>query len=66
MNNVGSSPSSGSMVYWRFRKQVPCAWRFGYATAESGDLMRMGSYNGDTTHGHIVSVSEIEWKDYKR
>lgn len=60
-------PPSGSMVYWRFRAAVPCPWRFGYATYEKGhDLIRMGSYNGDTTGGAVVSASEIEWQTYKR
>lgn len=53
------------MVYWRFRTHVPCAWRFGYCTYAGGhDLVRMGTYNGDTTGGSIVSVNEIEWRKY--
>jgi hypothetical protein len=62
-----SKPSAGSMVYWRFLRTVPCAWTFGYVTYERGpDLIRLGSYNGDTTHGAIVGASEIEWQPYKR
>ncbi len=42
---TGSKPPSGSMVYWRFRTQVPCPWRFGYVTYEKGyDLVRMGCW----------------------
>ena len=64
---MSSRPSSGSMVYWRFRKSVPGPWHFGYVTYERGhDLIRMGSHNGDTTHGAIVSAEEIEWQTYRR
>lgn len=61
-----SDPTSGSMVYWRFRKDVPGPWRFGYVTYERGhDLIRMGAWNGDTSHGPIVSASEIEWTPHR-
>jgi hypothetical protein len=51
------------MVYWRFKTQIPCPWRFGYCTYAGGhELVRMGCWNGDTTGGAVVSVSEIEWK----
>lgn len=64
---MATRPSPGSMVYWRFRRDVPCEWRFGYCTYEHGhDLIRMGAYNGDTTRGAVVSISEIEWKLYSR
>lgn len=60
-----SRPPSGSMVYWRFRAQVPCNWRFGYVSyVKSWELIRMGNWNGDTSSGPIVSVSEIEWRKH--
>lgn len=53
------------MVYWRF-KNTTSPWKFGYVSScNSPNLIRMGSYNGDTMGGHVVSVSEIEWKDYR-
>ena len=64
---MSSRPSSGSMVYWRFRSKAPCAWRFGYVTYPGGhDLIYMGAWNGDDSHGAVVSASEIEWQPYKR
>ena len=58
-------PPSGTMVHWRF-KGTPRPWHFGYVTYERGyDLVRMGTWNGDTTHGNVVSISEIEWKSYR-
>lgn len=55
------------MVYWRYRTAAPGPWRFGYCTyTDNADLIRMGAWNGDTTHGAVVSVSEIEWKEYSR
>ena len=60
-------PSSGSMVYWRLKRDVPSAWNFGYVSYERGhDLLRMGRWNGDTSGGSIVSAWEIEWQPYKR
>ena len=62
---MSSRPPSGRMVYWRFRKNVPGPWEFGYVTYtyEKGhELLRMGRYNGDSSGGKIVSGSEIEWK----
>ncbi len=59
-------PPSGSMVWWRFKKNVPSSWTFGYVTYESGhDLVRMGRWNGDTMGGSVVSAYEIEWKEYR-
>ncbi len=59
-----SRPPSGTIVYWRFAGPRP--YRFGYCTYVSGpNLVRMGAYNGDTMGGHIVDVSEIEWKEYR-
>lgn len=61
-------PSSGSMVWWRFKSQVPCPWKFGYVTYIPGtsDMVRMGHWNGNSTNGPVVSCSEIEWRDYHR
>lgn len=51
------------MCYWRQRGALE--WRFGYCTYVSGhDLIRMGSYNGDTTGGRIVSIDDIEWRKH--
>ncbi|KKK74143.1 hypothetical protein LCGC14_2886690 [marine sediment metagenome] len=62
---MSSRPPSCSMVFWRFKKSVPCFWRFGYVTYAQGyDLIRMGRWNGDDMSGAVVSVSEIEWKPY--
>lgn len=62
---MSNRPPSGSMVYWRFRRNVPCEWRFGYVTyAQGHDLIRMGQWNGDRTNGSVVSATEIEWKRY--
>jgi len=59
-------PPSGSMVWWRFRKQGG-EYRFGYCTYVSGPcLIRLGRWNGDTTHGSVVDVNEIEWKKHDR
>lgn len=55
---------NGKMVWWRFMVQCPCPWRFGYSTIISGDLVRMGAYNGDVTGGVVVSQSEIEWRKH--
>lgn len=60
-------PPSGSMVYWRFKKNIPCAYVFGYVTYVSGPtLIRMGLYNGDSTGGSIVDSTEIEWKELNK
>lgn len=56
-------PPSGAMVLWRAKGTL--GWRFGYVTYVSGhDLIRLGRWNGDTTGGHIVSCSDIEWRKY--
>ena len=55
------------MVFWRFKKDKPGPWFFGYKTTVRGSqgLVRMGLYNGDTTNGPIVDPSEIETRPYK-
>lgn len=58
------SPASGRMYWWRWKKDAPCPWMLGYCTHVGSGLVRMGAYNGDTNYGHVVSVSEIEWKEY--
>ena len=52
------------MVWWRFKREIPCEWRFGYATQVNRELTRMGRWNGDTDGGSVVSTGEIEWKPY--
>ena len=59
-----SRPPSGSMVWWR--KRGGLAWHFGYVTYVHGDeLIRMGSYNGDTSGGSVVSIADIEWRKFQ-
>jgi hypothetical protein len=54
----------GMMCYWRPKGSV--AWHFGYTSAVgSSGLVRMGRWNGDTMGGTVVSVDEIEWKEYR-
>ena len=55
-------PPSGTMVWWR--KRGALEWRFGYVTYVNQNLVRMGAYNGDSTGGAVVSISEIEWQRY--
>lgn len=57
-------PPPGVMVHWRF-KNADREWRFGYCTYESGSLIRMGRWNGDTNGGSIVDASDIEWRKYE-
>lgn len=57
-------PPSGSMCYWRVKGTH--SYRFGYCTyLNSSHLVRMGSYNGDTMGGYVVSTNEIEWEPYQ-
>lgn len=51
---------SGTSVYWRFKGEK--AYHYGYPTRVERGMWRMGSYNGDTTHGVIVDPSDIELK----
>lgn len=63
---MNSRPPSGSAVWWRFKKDVPTIWSYGYVSYVQGyDLIRMGYSNGDYIRGPVVSVSEIEWKKYR-
>lgn len=55
----------GQMVFWRFKKNTPGAWIFGYTSSVGGGLIRMGCYNGDITGGVIISPSEVEYKNYR-
>jgi hypothetical protein len=52
------------MVYWRFKNRGPYPWCFGYV-AFTGETIRMGRWNGDTTGGTVVSANEIEWRPYR-
>ncbi len=53
------------MVWWRFKTTQPTAYRFGYVTYESRNLIRMGRWNGDTYGGTVVDGAEIEWRPYR-
>lgn len=61
-----SQPPPGTMIYWRFKRNAPGAWKFGYVshTARS-DMLRMGNWNGDTMGGSLVDPTEIEWREYQ-
>lgn len=59
-------PKSGSMVYWRFKKDTPGPWAFGYVTWLENGLIRMGPWNGCDWLGIIVNAKEIEWKPCNR
>jgi hypothetical protein len=62
------------MIYWRPRSLCRCGeqmrenqWQFGYVTyLNDPDLIRLGSWNGDTMGGQIMSASGIEWRPYRR
>lgn len=58
-----TKPPSGSMVWWRPRGTGRPQWYFGYVTYLGSDLIRMGAWNGDTTHGSVVDYTEIEWRE---
>lgn len=59
-------PPPGTMVHWRFKSVVPGPYRFGYCTYVSGpNLIRLGSYAGDTTGGEVVDAFDIEWKEHR-
>lgn len=53
------------MVYWRFKRDVPGPWYFGFRTQLTGNLVRMGLWNGDTHGGPIVDSTEIEIRPYR-
>jgi hypothetical protein len=48
----------GTSCYWRFKGEK--AYRYGWPSSVERGLVRMGLYNGDTTHGPIVDPHEIE------
>lgn len=63
---IQNRPPPGSMVYWKWKNFGPPVWRFGYCTyAGSYDMVRMGSWAGDSTGGSVVSIVDIEWKAYQ-
>lgn len=63
---MSGRPPSGSSVWWRFKKDIPTQWNYGYVTYVQGqDLIRMGRSNGDRFFGPVVSAGEIEWKEYR-
>ncbi len=53
------------MVWWRFKTPQPTAYRFGYVTYVSRNLIRMGHWNGDNMGGAVVDTAEIEWRPYR-
>jgi len=56
-------PSSGSMVYWRFKGGN--AYRFGYVTyTDNPNIIRLGNWNGDSMGGVLADYAEIEWSPY--
>ena len=57
--------SQSMMVYWRFKRNIPGPWQFGYRTSVGGGLVRMGLWNGDRTHGPIVDLDEIETRAHE-
>jgi len=61
---MSSRPSSGMMVYWRFKQEAPTPWKFGYVRYINENMIRMGRWNGDSVDGPVVSVNEIEWREY--
>jgi hypothetical protein len=54
------------MIWWRFKREAPGPWRFGFRTEVNGSsgLVRMGLWHGDTTLGPVVDPREIETKPY--
>lgn len=54
----------GYMVWWRFKREVPGPWHFGYTSSVGQGLIRLGRWNGDTMGGYVVSPSEVEWKPH--
>ena len=59
-----SRPPSGLMVYWRFKRNVPGPWHFGYVMIINSELIRMGRWSGDRDGGSVVDPTEIEWRAY--
>jgi hypothetical protein len=58
-------PPPGSMVLWRFSKEEK-AYMFGYVTyVSSYNMIRMGLWNGDSNHGPVVDIADIDWKEYR-
>lgn len=52
----------GKMYYWRFKGEK--AYRFGFTSEANWPLIRMGCWNGDYSHGTIVDINDIEYKNY--
>jgi hypothetical protein len=44
--------------YWRFKGEL--AYRYGYVIQHKSGLYRMGLWHGDTTHGPLVDLKDIE------
>jgi hypothetical protein len=56
----------GESVYWRFKRNVPGPWHYGWVSEAGAGLWRMGCWNGDTVHGPVVDPWEIEYRAYPR
>lgn len=48
-------------VWWRYKNGHP-EWRRGYKSYAGDGLWRMGLWNGDTDHGPIVDLHDVEIK----
>ena len=57
-----SRPTTGIMIYWRFKSSIPSIWHTGYTSLAGNGLIRMGRWNGDTYGGVVVDPAEIEWR----
>lgn len=55
----------GEAVYWRFKRETPSPWRYGWVSDAGAGLWRMGYWSGDTHQGPVVSPDEIEYKAYR-
>ena len=53
------------LMYWRFKRDAPGPWHFGYQTPVGSGLVRMGLWHGDTSRGPIVDPAEIETREYR-
>lgn len=49
---------TGQSCYWRFKGEK--IYHYGWPTSVNGGLVRMGLWNGDTSHGPVVDPHDIE------
>lgn len=51
------------LTWWRFKGDRE--WKLGYVTQmQSGQMIRIGNYNGDTMGGRVVEEFDVEFKKY--